>query len=231
MRIWAIGDVHGCLTALNTLLAALDLQPDDRLIFLGDLIDRGPDSKATIDRIFELRQERQVDVIQGNHEEMLLMSRDLPGYSRVWQMYGGKETLASYGVNDGAVDGWCDAIPAEHWKFFKSEMVDSVEELGHIMVHGGYDPGLPLNQQPWMDMRWLKWNNPQPHGSGQIVVCGHTHQPSGDPLDIGHAICIDTWVYGSDGWLTALDLGSHKYVQANQRGEARQGFLEQQQQE
>jgi len=99
------------------------------------------------------------------------------------------------------------------------------------MVHGGYDPGLPLNQQPWMDMRWLKWNNPQPHCSGQIVVCGHTHQPSGDPLDIGHAICIDTWVYGSDGWLTALDLGSHKYVQANQRGEARQGFLEQQQQE
>jgi serine/threonine protein phosphatase 1 len=225
MRIWAIGDVHGCLTALDTLLQTLELQPDDRLIFLGDLIDRGPESKGVIERLFTLRSERQVDVVQGNHEEMLLIARDLPGYARAWQMYGGKETLASYGLPDGTIDGWPDAIPAEHWNFIKKEMVDAVEEDKHILVHGGYDPTLPLDQQPWNQLRWQKWNDPQPHCSEKIVVCGHTHQVSGIPLSVGHAICIDTWVYGGDGWLTALELGSHEYVQANQKGDIRQNQL------
>ena len=221
MHTWAIGDVHGCLTALNTLLSALELKPEDKLIFLGDLLDRGPDSRGVLERIFELKEQRSVEVIQGNHEEMLLIARDLPGYARVWQMYGGRETLASYGVNNPDYETWQHAIPEQHWQFFREGMVDAVEENDFVLVHGGYDPHLPWEKQPWNELRWLKWNNPEPHVSGKVVVCGHTHQVNCLPLSVGHAICIDTWVYGSDGWLTALELESRSYVQANQQGMVR----------
>jgi serine/threonine protein phosphatase 1 len=224
MRIWAIGDVHGCLTALETLLAALDLQQDDQLIFLGDLVDRGPDTRGVIDLVLKLRTQRTVHVIQGNHEQMLMMARDLPGFALAWLSYGGKETLASYGWTEGIVEGCFNSISEAHWSFMRHDLVDAVEESGHILVHGGLDPELPLAEQPWVEMRWKKWNDPLPHSSGNIMVCGHTHQTSGRPLSIGHAICIDTWAYGK-GWLTALDLASHEYVQANQQGEVRRDRL------
>lgn len=224
MQTWAIGDVHGCLTALNTLLAELQLKKEDQLIFLGDLIDRGPDSKGVIERVLELKKERTVHVIQGNHEEMLMIARDLPGYAQAWQQYGGKETLESYGWNKGIESGWIDALPETHWHFFMYELVDAVEEAGHIMVHGGIESTLPLKNQPWNKMRWKKWEDIAPHVSGQVVVCGHTAQVSGFPATIEHSICIDTWVYGP-GWLTALELNSHEYVQANQQGEKRRAKL------
>lgn len=224
MRTWAIGDVHGCLVALNTVLEQLQLQPDDQLIFLGDLIDRGSNSQGVIDRVLQLRQERTVHVIQGNHEEMMLIARDLPGYAQAWQQYGGKETLESYGWTKGIVPGWTEALPDEHWHLLLHQMVDAVEEVGHILVHGSVDSELPLDQQVWSELRWKKWEQPQPHVSGQVVVCGHTSQVNGLPLSVGHAICIDTWVYGA-GWLTALELGSHDYVQANEKGEFRRDTL------
>lgn len=224
MRIWAIGDVHGCLKALDTLLSSLDLKPVDQLIFLGDLVDRGPDSRGVIELIMRLRTERTVHVVKGNHEEMLLIARDLPGYAQAWQKFGGKEAIESYGWTQGIVPGWTEAIPESHWNFLKNDMVDAVEEAGHIMVHGGLDPEVPLANQLWDEMRWKRWENPQPHISGNIMVCGHTHQISGKPCSAERAICIDTWAFGK-GWLTALDLASHEYIQANQKGEARRGQL------
>lgn len=225
MRTWVIGDVHGCLKALNTLVDALQLATDDQLIFLGDLVDRGPDSHGVIDRILELRAVREVHVVQGNHEEMMLISRDLPGYAKAWQQYGGKETLASYGWKHGVEPGWTQAVPVEHWQFLRDGLVDAVLEQNHIMIHGGIDPEKPLEDQDWNELRWQRWDDPQPHCSGNIVICGHTHQPGGIPVTVGHSICIDTWVYGT-GWLTALELGSYEYVQANQKGQVRRGQLE-----
>lgn len=224
MRIWAIGDVHGCLTALETLLATLTLKTEDQLIFLGDLVDRGPDTRGVIERILQLRMERTVHVIKGNHEEMLMISRDLPGYAQAWQKYGGREAMASYGWTQGVEPGWIEAIPLAHWNFLKKDLVDAVEEAGHIMVHGGLDPDVPIPEQAWDEMRWKRWENPLPHASGSIMVCGHTHQLNGKPCSVGHAICIDTWAYGK-GWLTALELASHEYVQANQKGEVRRDRL------
>jgi serine/threonine protein phosphatase 1 len=156
---------------------------------------------------------------------MLIIARDLPGYAQAWQQYGGKEMLESYGWMQGAEKGWIEAIPQSHWDFFKNDMVDAVEEAGHVMVHGGVDPDVPLAEQHWDEMRWKRWDDPQPHVSGVIMVCGHTHLVSGVPLSLGHAVCIDTWVYGK-GWLTALEVASHHYVQANQKGEVRRGELE-----
>ena len=93
------------------------------------------------------------------------------------------------------------------------------------MVHGGIDPELPLDRQHWDEMRWKRWDDPKPHISGVIMVCGHTHQSLGKPISVGHAICIDTWAYAK-GWLTALDVTSHEYAQANKKGEARRDRLE-----
>ncbi|HQR06830.1 MAG TPA: metallophosphoesterase family protein [Gemmatales bacterium] len=224
MRSWAIGDIHGCLTAMETLLAALDLQPEDQLIFLGDLVDRGPDTRGVIERIMKLRTERTVHVIKGNHEEMMLIARDLPGYAKAWLKFGGKEALWSYGWKQGIVPGWTEAIPESHWNLLKNDMVDAVEEVGHIMVHGGLDPALPLTEQRWDEMRWKRWDDSPAHVSGNIMVCGHTHQTAGKPISVGHAICIDTWAFGR-GWLTALDLASHAYVQANKKGEIKRDQL------
>jgi serine/threonine protein phosphatase 1 len=73
---------------------------------------------------------------------------------------------------------------------------------------------------------WEKFDHPPPHESGKIMVCGHTPQASGRPLDIGHAICIDTQAYKPSGWLTCLDVASGRYWQANQQGETREGWLQ-----
>jgi serine/threonine protein phosphatase 1 len=225
MRQFAIGDVHGCVTALRTLLDRIAPESQDKLVFLGDLIDRGPDSKRVIETILELRNQCIVEAIFGNHEEMLLLSRTEAGLFQAWLSFGGRETLESYGIafdsNTLRNKEWVKKIPAEHWHFLSADLVDCVEEEGHILVHGAVDPDLPLDKQPWPDLRWARWDDPQRHCSGKITVCGHTHQPSGLPISNGNAICIDTWVYG-DGWLTALDLATHRYLQANQSGEVRE---------
>jgi serine/threonine protein phosphatase 1 len=224
MKTYAIGDVHGCLTALETLLAKIPLKPDDQIVFLGDLIDRGPDSRGVVELILRLRQERPVQVILGNHEEMLMHSRKDINYADAWRSFGGQEMLQSYGWSEEDSIGWPHAIPDAHWNFFESSFVDYVELPEHILIHGSLLPKLPLNEQPWDDLRWEKWNDPEPHLSGKTVICGHTSQLSGVPLSVGHAICIDTWVYGK-GFLTALDLETHEYHQSTEKGEYRSGVL------
>jgi serine/threonine protein phosphatase 1 len=72
---------------------------------------------------------------------------------------------------------------------------------------------------------WESFDDPPPHESGKVMVCGHTSQKSGKPRNLGHAVCIDTWACG-EGWLTCLDAESGRYWQANQRGETRRGWLE-----
>jgi serine/threonine protein phosphatase 1 len=228
MRQFAIGDVHGCTTALTTLLDRIAPASQDKLTFLGDLLDRGPDSKGVIDTVLELRKKCSLEVIQGNHEEMLLWARTDRGLFQAWLAFGGKETLESYGVTfDSSIipeKEWSKKVPGEHWHFLSAELVDCVEEDRHILVHGAVDPDLSLDKQPWPEMRWARWDNPRRHCSGKITICGHTHQPNGLPISNGNAICIDTWVYG-DGWLTALDLATHRYLQANQSGEIREGEI------
>src|SRR5690606_21840182 len=97
-RVIAIGDVHGCATALATLLDALQPAPSDRVVLLGDLIDRGPDSKGVIDQVLDLSEACHMVAILGNHEEMLLAAYDRPGSAGEWLAHGGEEMLASYGV-------------------------------------------------------------------------------------------------------------------------------------
>jgi serine/threonine protein phosphatase 1 len=115
-------------------------------------------------------------------------------------------------------------VPDAHWQFLEEGLRAWYETPTHFFVHANYYPHRPLTEQPEDMLYWEKFNDPRPHQSGKIMVCGHTPQKSGIPRNVGHAICIDTWAYGN-GWLTCLDVDSGKYWQANQRRETRSGRL------
>jgi serine/threonine protein phosphatase 1 len=246
MRILAIGDIHGCSIALDTLIAAVKPQPNDKIITLGDYVDRGPDSKGVIDRLMALHEAGQLTALRGNHEVMMLNAHfsvsaaiasprasALPKSVRhqqtsQWLGKGGDATLASYSKS-GKVGKKSDklaAVPDSHWNFIENICVDWYETDKHFFVHANADPDVPLAQQPDSMLFWEKFNNPAPHFSGKTMVCGHTSQKSGVPVNLGHAICIDTRVYGK-GWLTCLDVTSGRVWQANQSGQQRTGWIDQ----
>lgn len=217
-RILAIGDIHGCSRALDTLLAEVNFGRDDLLVTLGDYVDRGPDSRGVIERLLELRERKQLVSLRGNHEIMMLQARDEPESADSWRRVGGEETLASYG---GSLDG----VPARHWDFIENGCLNFWENSTHFFVHAGAFSDLELADQPNYKLFWERFDFPAPHISGKVMVCGHTSQKSGLPINIGHAICLDTWAYGR-GWLSCLDTTSGRLWQANQAGESREMWIE-----
>ena len=221
MRVLAIGDIHGCLKALDTLLAAVAPTPEDLLITLGDYTDRGPDSRGVLDRMVALHATGRLVALRGNHDELFLEARAEP--LGMWIAVGGRETMGSYDAFPTA-DGMLQ-VPEVHWKFLEESCVDWYETATHFFVHANAYPDRPLNEQPTYMLYWEKLTESVAHVSGKIMVCGHTRQKNGRPLDLGTAICIDTGVYDPDGWLTCLEVGTGRYWQANQRGEVREGRL------
>ncbi len=224
-RVLAIGDVHGCLTALDTLLGFVRPGPADQIVLLGDYVDRGPDSKGVLDRLVELRRSYEVVGLRGNHEIMMLGARLGRDDYRFWTGFGGAEALESYAGVDGA--GTLDDIPDSHWQFVEGRCVDWYETETHIFVHANLYPDLPLAGQP---THWLHWQTlspalHRPHRSGKTMVCGHSEQRDGRPLVLDRAVCIDTWAYG-DGWLTCLDVATGEFWQANELGQTRSGRLD-----
>jgi serine/threonine protein phosphatase 1 len=223
MRLLAIGDIHGCLRAFETLLDSVAPDPKDWIITLGDYVDRGPDSRGVLQRLLQLSRGSRLVAIRGNHEEMMLDVRENATLFPAWLQYGGRDTLDSYAV-DGRPGTLAD-IPPTHWNFLDHQCVDWFESEKHFFVHANADPNLALPDQPPSMLRWQKFANTPPHRSGKTMICGHTYQENGLPRNIGHAVCIDTWVYGAAGWLTCLDVGSGQFWQANQRGESRSGNI------
>lgn len=215
-RLIAIGDIHGCANALDVLLSMILPQAGDRIVTLGDYVDRGPDSKGVIDRLIALRETCEVIAIQGNHEEMMLevLRGDTPHDS--WVQFGGVATLDSYGFI-----GSLDILPPEHVEFFDS-MVDHYESDEHFFVHANYDSARSLEDQEIYQLRWQKLTEvvPPPHPNGKKAVVGHTHDPEFEIFDVGHLICLDTYCYGG-GWLSALEVNSGRIWQADMEGEQR----------
>ncbi len=222
MRTLAIGDIHGCHGALATLLKRLELRPDDKLIFLGDYIDRGVASRQVIETLLELKKSFSPVFLRGNHEVMMLESRNDSLKGNLWRSDGGLETLESYGA--GFSRRWVSAIPEEHWKF-----VESTEKFfetdTHILVHACLDSDLDMDDQPGRLLYWEFLDQLKPHKSGKQIICGHNPQRSGKIKNLGFALCIDT-APATGGWLTALDINAGNYWQANERGQARRGALE-----
>lgn len=217
-RTIAIGDIHGCLASLDALLAAIDILPGDTLVPLGDFIDRGPASRQVIDRLIKLSEQANVVPILGNHEEMMMMAGTGVGPElEFWLECGGAATLASY--------GGLEEVPPEHIEFLAG-CRPWYETEKHLYLHAGYVPELALPEQPPDILRWTALSSiPLPHCSGKQVIVGHTAQHSGEILDAGHLICIDTYCHGG-GWLTALDPESRHFWQADEHGTCREGDLE-----
>ena len=223
-RTLAIGDVHGCLTALDTLLGFVQPTPTDQLIFLGDYVDRGPDSRGVLDRIICLNLSGQLVCLRGNHEVMMIAARLGENDLRYWFHYGGREALESY-VDEGSPTS-LDIIPDSHWHFVEKTCVDWHETAAHIFVHATLHPDVPMTEQPhlWLHWEFLDPRYHRPHHSGKTMICGHTEQRVGEPLVLERAICIDTWAYG-DGWLTCLHVENGEYWQANEFGQTRTGHV------
>lgn len=172
MRILAIGDIHGCSIAFDTLIAAVKPQLKDKIITLGDYIDRGPDSKGIITRLIALHQTGQLTALRGNHELMLLQASAQQRYKKSrWWHSGGDATLASYSKPGKA--GKLTDIPDSHWHFIKYICVDWCETNTHFFVHANAFPDVPLADQPDYMLFWEKLGNPMPHLSGKTMVCGH----------------------------------------------------------
>lgn len=217
MRTLVIGDIHGCLKALKSLIEYIGPTPEDSLITLGDYIDRGPHSKGVIDYLIELQTTHQLVPLKGNHECMMENARSHDDELMNWLMNGGIETLASFGAAD------FDQIPPMYWDFLAS-CLPYHETNDHIMVHAGLCPETPLDQQTEFSLYWLRFHETQHHQSGKTMICGHTPQRNGTPTVEPHAICIDTWACNK-GWLTCLDPNSGQYWQANQKGKTRKGSI------
>ena len=218
MRTLAIGDIHGCFRALTTLADYIKLSPIDRVIALGDYVDRGPDSRSVLDWLIARYDKGNLVPLLGNHELMMLAARRDGSHLAEWLQCGGDATLRSYGK-----DASLDAVPDSHWAFFNSCRA-YYQSQEHFFVHANAYPDLALEEQPKYMLHWEFFDAPAPHESGKIMVCGHTPQKGGDPLSLDHAICIDTWAC-SGGWLTCLEPSSGRYWQANEQGEARQSWL------
>jgi len=222
LRCLAIGDIHGCLTALTTLARFAAWRDDDVIVTLGDYVDRGPDSKGVLDWLIECSTRHQLIPLRGNHEVMMLDARRDPRKQADWLFCGGDATLHAYAPPKGSAS--IADVPAAHWQFLEQTR-PWCETDTDILVHASIDPDLPLDQQSDYDLYWQKWHEPRRHVSGKRVICGHSAQESGRPLNVGHSVGIDTWVYGT-GWLTCLDVASGRYWQANESGETREDRLE-----
>lgn len=215
-RLYAVGDIHGCARLLDALIEKIN---DDaagcsrRLIFLGDYVDRGEDSKGVIDRLLSIgAREPDTIFLKGNHEQAILDFLAAPEQNEDWLHWGGDKTLESY----GAADIWSktperlaaelnDTIPAAHLDFLRS--LDLWRIIGdYAFVHAGFRPGVALESQREEDCLWIRaefHNAPRELRPKEIVV--HGHHPVKKPQDHGWRIAVDTGAVWSDA-LTAVVL-------------------------
>ena len=202
MLTYAVGDVHGCLTLLDDLLARVATHAagrPHRLVLLGDYIDRGPDSKGVVGRLRLLWRQRGRDVVclRGNHEDMLLQSAADPAVQPGWLLNGGGSTLASYGVQEAA------EIPAAD-RDWMAGLPTFFEDDRRCFVHAGLNPDVPDRAaQSDEDRLWIREPFLQcERDFGRLVVHGHTPRHAGWPEVRRNRVNVDTAaVYG--GRLTA----------------------------
>ncbi len=220
--LYAIGDIHGRSDLLRRLIDAIAADAAlasgiarRTLVFLGDYVDRGPDSKGVIDILLGgLPGRFDAHFLKGNHEALLLGF--LYGVTPLdhWLINGGEATMASYGIDVTRLadaraneDDWRsamrDALPAAHLAFFKT--LDLTVTVGdYLFVHAGLRPGVPLAAQAEADLIWIRGPFLDHAGSfGKIVVHGHT--PGREPEMRSNRIGIDTGACFT-GRLTALRL-------------------------
>lgn len=209
----AIGDIHGCVRSLKTLWNKLKPHKDAIHVFIGDYIDRGPDSKGVVDFLLDVRHDRKCIFLRGNHEQMLLDAL-LDDDSQNWMYNGGDVTLKSYNNPRKVSD-----IPASHIEFYK-ETRFFYETDNYFFVHAGAPPHQTLEQSK-IDVRsehFFLWGREHLNALEtpweKTVIFGHTPRPY--PIRKPNMIGIDTGcVYDELGYgkLTAVILPETEFIQ------------------
>jgi serine/threonine protein phosphatase 1 len=217
-RIYAIGDIHGRLDLLDDVLARIDADVVSRptwqaiRVFLGDYIDRGPNSKGVLDRLISYCVEQPTVCLMGNHEAYLREFLRGPDVLSAWRHYGGLETLLSYGlVPTIEADKQAQQLASQLDSIFPSSHRVFLRNLKHyfiygdfFFVHAGVRPGIPLDEQSEDDLLWIRddFLLSEQH-FGKIVVHGHTPVLEADIRP--NRINIDTGAFAT-GRLTCLVL-------------------------
>jgi len=205
------------------LLDSVNISDSDQLVMLGDYIDRGPDSAKVIEFLVGDSKPKGTICLKGNHEIMMEQARDQNEKRIQWMFSGGNAACTSYESQFGGKG--IENVPDSHWQFLE-QCLPYHETNSHVFVHAALYGEVALSEQPDYMLYWEKFDSITPLESGKTVVCGHTSQKSGIPKNAGHAICIDTYAHGNNGWLTCLDVNSGRYYQANQSGDLRSEWLE-----
>ena len=226
-RIYAIGDIHGCIAEFDRLLEIIhsDLTSapiaNHLIISLGDYVDRGPDSAGCVEKLIRLQESSDnVVCLKGNHEDKFLKFLNDPlGVAGSFFGYGGIELSQSYGVNIAAIgdplmnaetvrDELIRLAPQEHLTWLEA-LSTSFGSGDYFFAHAGVDPGVPLNSQNPHDLMWIR----EPflsHDMPLEKVIVHGHTPQSTPEVKVNRINVDTWAFAT-GVLTCVVLEGTEY--------------------
>ena len=247
-RILVIGDIHGCALALRTLLHAVQPQPGDIVITLGDYIDRGPESYQVLEILIALYKQGLLIPLRGNHDMLFLLNCIRPDnginfhhhlftehklsspklvaakirmspLAHLWKGCGSTATINAYRRANSHGSAF---VPARHFHFLEHDCLNLYETDEYIFVHGGVSSDIPANDTEVQVLYGKRTNHlTEPrHCSGKKIICGHTVQKNGVIGYGKNAVCLDTGVF-CGGWLSCLEMNSEVCVQANERGVVR----------
>lgn len=242
LRIYAIGDVHGRLDLLESLARRIEADLKDApalafTIFLGDYVDRGPDSAGVVDRLARRDFPTEFLALRGNHEEVMLDFLDKPAILENWRNYGGLETLHSYGIDvlpamrglgyEGMRDRLLERLPRSHEEFLR-ETAYYTTSGDYFFCHAGVRPGTPLDEQTPRDLLWIREEFLAFRGGWDRVIV-HGHTPVDEPELLESRINVDTGAFASS-ILTAVVLeGSERRILSTARTAGRSPLEEQRQ--
>ena len=218
VRYYAIGDIHGRLDLYEALIATIEAEIaaapalDHRIIVLGDLVDRGPDSAGVVTRTRVWQQACNVRVLAGNHEEMFLAAFQKPEALRHFLKHGGRETMLSYGMSTKqlatlSLEELFERLPQlvpQSTRDYIAGFETMIRAGDYVFVHAGIDPTRPLGEQKRSDLLWIRERFLSHEGPLEKVVV-HGHTIFDHVMDCGNRIGIDTGAFRS-GVLTALVL-------------------------
>jgi len=221
LRIYAVGDIHGRADLLAQLFACIDADaaaypaPKTIEVFVGDYIDRGPQTREVLDMLVARSRIRRMVCLKGNHETYIPDFLRNPAILDQWRLFGGLETLVSYGVMPSInpdeqeqrelAAAFSGALPSSHRQFL-ANLKSSFTCGDYFFCHAGVRPGVPLSQQHEQDLLWIREDFLlHEEGFGKIVIHGHT--PVAQPDIRPNRINIDTGAYAT-GRLTCLVLES-----------------------
>jgi serine/threonine protein phosphatase 1 len=218
-RIYAVGDVHGCADLLSKVFERIDHDLKSRpvanavQVFLGDYIDRGPNSREVINLLIARQQRNDVVLLKGNHEDYAIRFLNDPTVLSEWKNIGGLNTVCSYGITPTRhsdpqsqhelATALRHSMPDSHYRFLHG-LALSFTCGDFFFAHAGVRPGVPLHEQSQKDLLWIRDDFLlHEEDFGKVIVHGHT--PSREPVVLPNRINIDTGAYAT-GRLTCMVL-------------------------